>query len=217
MYLEQQINGVKMKVYRLNTGVLGVNTYILQNEKKRECIVIDPGGDFNMIMDSIKKLNSKPIAVLLTHGHFDHIGAVPDFQNLGIEVYVHFADDGLMVNPRSNDFPQLSKFTRSCKADKYVQDRDVLKLAGMKVEVITTPGHTRGSICYKVENNIFTGDSLFRGSVGRADMEGGDYNTLIYSIKHKLLRYHECLVYPGHDEMTDIDVERDTNPYLQGE
>lgn len=202
-----------MIVYRIITGMIGVNTYIVANEKTNECIIIDAGGDYNKIMSKIKGFSLNPKGVLLTHGHFDHIGAVAQLQKDGLKVYLNQADDGFTVNPRSGGFPEFAKYITPFKTDVFVNDNDVICLAGLEIKVITTPGHTLGGVTYLIEDSLFTGDTLFHLSIGRTDLEGGDYKTLISSIKNKLFTYTDKKVYPGHEEMTDIDYEKNYNPY----
>ena len=204
-----------MKVERLETGFLAVNTYIVINEKQKSCVVIDPGGDYGRIMDRINSLNLKIAGVLLTHGHFDHIGACAKMQKDGCKIYLNYGDDGFTKYPRSAGFPEFSSFITPFQADVFVNDGDVLNLIGYKFKVLTTPGHTMGSVCYLVENCIFTGDTLFHMSVGRTDLEGGAFDLLLNSIKYKLLPLNNLTVYTGHGEMTDIDFEKKNNPYFQ--
>lgn len=195
------------------TGMIGVNTYLVVNEQTNECVIIDAGGDYNKIFDKIIELKLTPKAVLLTHGHFDHIGAVAELQKDGLKVYMSEKDSGFTTNPRSGGFPEFAKYTKPFKADVFVKDGDILVLAGLKFTVIETPGHTKGGITYLVENALFTGDTLFHLSIGRTDLEGGDFNTLISSIKNKLFVYTDKIVYPGHEEITNIDDEKAFNPY----
>ena len=200
-----------MKLITMQTGVLGVNTYLVINENNGEAIVIDAGGNYQQIVEKLASENAKAVAVLLTHGHFDHIGAVSEFQNAGVTVYIHKADSLLTESPASAGFPEVAKLVVPFSADIFVEDGEVLNLAGMNVGVITTPGHTCGGVCYKIENSLFTGDTLFYRSYGRYDLAGGDYNTLMKSIKEKLFTLENLDVYPGHERSSTIDFEKQNN------
>lgn len=205
----------KITVDRLTTGLLGVNTYIVGNEKTHECVLIDTGGDYRKIKDTLFALNYTPRAVLLTHGHFDHIGACESFQKDGLKIYIAFPDDGFTTNPRLDGFPDVSKLTKAFKCDEYVFDGETLDIAGLKIEVIATPGHSKGSVCYLIGDFLFTGDTLFHMSIGRTDFEGGDFDELISSVKNKLFVLTDKKVFPGHGEFTDIDFEKANNPYFR--
>lgn len=197
--------------------MLGVNTYLIINEKNKECFVIDPGDEFNKIKQKIVENGANCKAVLLTHGHFDHIGAVKDFQDEGVAIYVKKEDEQFCIEPRSERYAHLTKGIKSFSADHYVEDKQVLKIADIDVEVIHTPGHSKGSVTYKIENNLFCGDTLFFQSIGRTDFPSGSYDEIISSIKNKLFCYSNMRVYPGHGVSTSIDEEKLFNPYFNGE
>lgn len=203
-----------MDIYKLETGLLGANTYIV-TENKTECIIIDAGGDHHKIIKTLNDLSLTPKAVFLTHGHFDHIGACKQLQYDGLKVYINYADDGFTKCPRLDGFPDVSKYTKPFTCDKYVNDGDTIDIAGLNIKVISTPGHSKGSVCYVIGNVIFTGDTLFHMSIGRTDLEGGDYDELIDSVKDKLFVLSGYKIYPGHGEISDIDFERKNNPYFK--
>ncbi len=203
-----------INVYKLETGLLGANTYILAKQDSRECVIVDAGGDYRKIKNLLNELNLSPKAVLLTHGHFDHIGACKSFQEDGVKIYINYADDGFTKCPRLDGFPDVSKYTKPFSADVYVNDGDLLEIADLRIKVISTPGHSKGSVCYLIDGMLFSGDTLFHMSIGRTDFEGGDYDELIESVKNKLFVLENVKIYPGHGEMSDIDLEKNCNPYF---
>ncbi|MEG2002146.1 MAG: MBL fold metallo-hydrolase [Clostridia bacterium] len=203
-----------MRIEMMNTGILGVNTYIVFNDELHECVVIDAGGDFQRLSNYIAENGATCKAVLLTHGHFDHIGAAKEFQDNGAVVYIHKADEDFTLTPSSAGYPSLAKTVKPFSADKFVNDGDVLKLAGLDILVIHTPGHSKGSVTYKIESNLFCGDTLFCHSIGRTDLPGGDYDEIMKSIENKLFCFSNMKVFPGHDQFSTIDDEKINNPFF---
>ncbi|MGI6701591.1 MAG: MBL fold metallo-hydrolase [Christensenellales bacterium] len=197
-----------MKIKRLITGPLGVNTYIISSAGGS--IVIDPGGNY----DEIIKYAENVSAVLLTHGHFDHIGAVYDFYSRGVKVYIHYNDADKLS---SGNIPALYykiKLPGDIKPE-FLNGDEILSLNGINIKVIHTPGHSAGSVIYIIDNNIFSGDTLFYNSYGRYDFSDGDYLTLKDSIIDKIFTLQgDYNIYPGHGEYTSLDYERKYNPIL---
>ncbi len=201
------------------TGVLQVNTYLLIDEKSKEAVIIDLGGDFEKLNDEIKKHDAKLKFVLNTHGHFDHImGDVSVLEGENkVPIYMHKSDLPLSDNIEDSlkkwgiaaSFPKI-------KIENFVDESSDLAIGGHKITVIHTPGHTLGGVCYLIDNDLFAGDTLFYNSIGRTDLEGGNYQTLISSIKDKLFKLNdEVKVYPGHGPATTIAFEKQNNPYLK--
>lgn len=190
-------------------GVYDVNCYILVDDESKECAVIDAGGDAGRIEAAIKSMNGKPKYLLLTHGHFDHVGGVEEIcSTYNIPFYISKADEEYMEKDNSI-------FGTLPKASGYLKEGDVLKLGSYEIKVIETPGHTKGGLCFAVDNKVFTGDTLFQGSVGRTDFLGGDMEEIIRSIKTKLLPLGDDVkVYPGHGSSSSIGFEKMKNPYL---
>jgi len=194
-------------------GYYGVNCYIAGRKEKGEVVIIDPGADFSKIKSVLDEYKLKPVAVLNTHGHFDHIGANDKFN---LDVYVHSADKEMLTDPQSNLSIFFGKPLKVNANIKILQDKDTVALAGMDFEVLHTPGHTPGGVCLRVENLLFSGDTLFSGSVGRTDFPGASHEQLINSIKNKILTLpDETVVYPGHGAPTTIEIERKENTSLR--
>ena len=194
-------------------GAYQENTYFLIDEITKEAVIFDPGAQAELIFNIIERLNIKPKMILLTHGHFDHVGAVKEIKNkYEIPFYISKEDEDMR---KIDD----SLFGEIPKVDGYLEDGDKLIFGnGKEIKVITTPGHTPGGICFLCEDILITGDTLFNGSIGRTDFTGGDFNTLISSIKNKLLGLGDnTKVYPGHGAESTIGYEKRHNPYILGD
>ncbi|MFU0823684.1 MBL fold metallo-hydrolase [Clostridium sp.] len=201
-----------MKIKRIPAGIYGANCYILFDENTRVGCVIDPGGDADVLIREIDDSKIELKFILLTHGHIDHVGGVEELKkNYNLPVYINGKDKELM-NRRVEVFGSLWNVTEE---DKEIKDGDVLKLGDFEITCIETPGHTPGGMCFLVNNVIFTGDTLFHGSIGRTDFPGGDYRELINSIKTKLMPLSDdIIVLPGHEDESSIGFERKYNPFL---
>ncbi len=206
--LERLFN-MNIKIITIPVGPLKANCHIVYSDELKKVLVIDPGGDFSMIDSKIKSLNKSGGAVLLTHAHFDHIMATSEFINAGFKVYMHKNDIPLLEGDGN-----LAKYM-GLKLSKFIVDNQLIggffDICGFKVEVIETPGHTAGSVCYKIENNLFSGDTIFKESFGRFDFPSGDLNALIISIKKLFALKEKLVIYSGHGEITTLDEERKSN------
>jgi glyoxylase-like metal-dependent hydrolase (beta-lactamase superfamily II) len=194
-----------------------VNCYITGDSETKEVIIIDPGFDGESIKKAIDKNGYKPKAVVLTHGHGDHIGAVSELMDTyGIPLYIHKFELDMISETKSNFSKMIFGKTIILTADKHLSEGDIIKVGNIEYEVIHTPGHTPGGICLKSGDALFTGDTLFQGSIGRTDFPGGSYEQIINSIKTKLLKYNdETKVYPGHNGFSSIGYEKKYNPFLK--
>lgn len=206
-----------MRIEKFSVGILGTNCYLVINEETREMAVIDPGGYSKKLAEYIKEEKLKPAAILLTHGHFDHIMGIDGFlRDFHVPVYVHEDDADVMTDARLN----LSRTYTSGYTfpdAEYVKDKERLEFAGFTFEVIHTPGHTKGGCCYYIssEHVLFSGDTLFQNSVGRTDFENSSTSDLIRSVREKLFVLpEETHVYPGHSGETMIGYEKTHNPYV---
>lgn len=206
-----------MKIIRIPAGIYAVNCYIVYSNITREGIVVDPGGDVNTIIKSIEDNDIKIKYIVLTHGHGDHIGAVSDLKNeLDAPVLIHEDDLIMLQDADINLSSSMAIGAVEIKPDGLLKDGDTLELGNHIVEVIHTPGHTPGCISLKVGNYLLSGDTLFKGSVGRTDLMGGNSDHIIKSIKERLLVFHDdVIVLPGHGDTTTILAEKMYNPFLQ--
>lgn len=204
-----------MLVKRVPAGVYAANCYIIIDETTKECVILDPGGDGEALIQYIKELKVEPKIILLTHGHSDHTGAVGELcSEFNITAHIHEADNTLVEN-NEYMFGLSAHNGKVFKLVPDIQECKNTKIGNLDIKVIETPGHTPGGVCYLVEDKLFTGDTLFLRSIGRTDLAGGDYDTLISSINNKLLDLEDnIIVYPGHGPSSTIGFERDNNPLI---
>ena len=194
-----------LKIHTLTLGMYQTNTYIIHEENSKSCCVIDPGYQADTILRKIESLGLTLDAILLTHGHFDHVGAVKDLAaDTDCRVFL-CADDTLL--------PPMFTAGKLYYTDTYTEG-SILNIAGLYIHVLHTPGHTPGSVCLLVGDVIFSGDTLFEGSCGRTDI-GGDWATILKSLKRLAAMEADFTVYPGHGGSTTLAAEKKYNPYMK--
>jgi glyoxylase-like metal-dependent hydrolase (beta-lactamase superfamily II) len=205
-----------MKIHRLPAGIYAVNCYIVYSENTLDGIVIDPGGDADEIKKYIENNNVKLKYIVLTHGHGDHIGGVNELKkSFKVPVLIHEDDVELLQDCNKNISALMAMGCVELDPDKTLMDNDIIEFGDIKAVVLHTPGHTKGSICLKIENYLISGDTLFNRSIGRTDLYGGSFETIINSIKTKLLILpEETVVLPGHGQSSTIKNEKENNPFL---
>lgn len=206
-----------MEIIRIPAGIYAANCYLVYDEDTKEGIAIDPGGDVDDIINKIQELDLDIKYIVLTHGHGDHIAGVEglkDYTNAKIAVH---KDDGPMVRDGNKNLSsRMAMGTVEFEPDILLDEGDLIKFGNLSAEVIHTPGHTPGGISLKIGDALFTGDTLFAGSIGRTDFEGSSFESIINSIKTKLITFpDDTRVFPGHGSATTIKREKSYNPFLR--
>jgi hydroxyacylglutathione hydrolase len=208
-----------MDVRMLTVGPVQENCFVIRRDGANSALIVDPGEEADRLLRAVDELGVKLEAILLTHTHFDHVGAVaPVARATGAPVYCPKLEVGVLADIMAFvPWPGFGPF-ESYDADETVEGGERLHLAGFDIDVIFTPGHSPGHVTYAIEDEqaLFSGDVLFQGSVGRTDLPGGDHATLMASIAGLLERYgDDTAVHPGHMGLTTLGRERATNPFLQ--
>jgi len=198
-----------MLIKTLPVGMLETNCYVLTDEVTNECAIIDPGAESNTILDYIESNKLTPVAIFITHGHFDHFMALEELVGeIDAPVYIH-----------ENDFDRKGqgeryKLSSNSKLNFY-KEADEIQIGQLKVTVLETPGHSPGSVTLMCEDALFTGDTLFSGDCGRTDLPGGSREIILHSLRKIAEIDGDFEVYPGHDESTTLDNERKFNRDVQ--
>ncbi len=206
-----------VKIETVITGLLGENAYIVYDDEAREAVVIDPGADDAEIAARMKQLGVVPKAILLTHGHHDHIGAVRALKDkYNVQTMIHKSDAPMLTDPVKNLSALFSGAAVSPPADKTLQDGDTLLIAGLEIGVLHTPGHSAGSVCFLIGNRLFSGDTLFAGSIGRTDFPDSSWEQMQRSLTVLYNLPGDYTVLPGHGPASTLADERRHNPWMKG-
>lgn len=205
-----------MIIKQFTLGQLENNVYLVMDEKTKKAVLIDATAVSPEIVQTVKELGAKVQYILLTHGHFDHVMGVNALKKvLNTEAVIH--KDDLAVSDNVNEFTRLFGLPDGevPKYELFIKDGDIIPVGDMKIKVIHTPGHTEGGVCYLIDDKMFSGDTLFRESVGRTDLFGGSFEKLSDSIKNKLFKLNDNItVYPGHGPQTTIGHEKKYNELI---
>lgn len=206
-----------MKISTYPLGQMQTNCYFLVSEATRECAVVDPGDECEKILRRLTERELHVKYILLTHAHFDHIMALEELRSVtGAPVCIHTADAPALLDPNMSMMAQFADIHTPCRpADILLNDGDTLTLGEETILVLHTPGHTLGSVCYLTDTAMISGDTLFRGNIGRYDFYGGSFSTLQNSLHRLAALPQNFRVYPGHGASTWLDTERETNIYMR--
>ncbi len=201
----------------LTVGPLGVNCYLVGDDETRETLVIDPGGDAREILDTLRHGRLTPIAIVATHAHFDHLLALEEVRAETRAPFLLHADEAETLAHAAMGARLFGfAFAPPAPADRLLREGDAVNAGALAFQVLHTPGHSPGGMCLWRDNHVFVGDTLFQGGIGRVDLPGGDYATLMRSIRDKLLTLPDAtIVHPGHGAATTIGEERQLNPFLR--
>lgn len=208
----------KLMLRGIVVGPVCTNCYFLKNKQTQEILIVDPGAEQEKIISALKQLQGKPVGILLTHGHYDHVCAVNELKEYyQIPVYAAKAEETLLADTNQNLSAAWSGIPYKVKPDVLLKDGEEIQVAGFEITTILTPGHTIGSCCYwlKEENICLSGDTVFYGNCGRCDLPTGSMSQMRKSLNKIFAMLPEAtVIYPGHGEETDVEFEKKNNPYL---
>ncbi len=209
-----------MELQTIVVGPFAVNCYLFWDKTTMDGVIIDPGAEAENIVSAVTRAGINPRAVLLTHGHGDHIAGVADVKkHFDIPLYVGRGEEELLANPSDNVSAFFDDPIVSPPADKLLDDEQMIRLGSVELRVLATPGHSPAGVCYLHERDgvLFCGDTLFAGSIGRTDFPGCSLETLLESIQRKIMPLPEdVLCFPGHGVRTTVGAEKNGNPFLRG-
>lgn len=202
-----------MKVIQMEAGLLRTNCYLFTTNEGNTAIV-DPGGDAQKILDAANENGGNVKYILLTHGHFDHIEAVKELKaQTGALVVIHTQDSDMLTDPRKSLAAQFgASKEKQCPADIFLNGGEEIQFDNLLIRTLHTPGHTAGSVCYLVDDAMFSGDTLFRNSIGRTDLPTGNYAQMVDSLGKLSTLKGDYHVYPGHGIATTLAAEKENNP-----
>lgn len=208
---------MSIKIKQFIAGQLENNMYLVYDEDTKKAVLIDATAPVPELLDTVKNLGLDVEYILLTHGHFDHILGLTELKKaLGAEAVI--CHDDLIISDNINEFTRFFGGMEESVPpvyEKFIKDGDVITVGNMQIKVIHTPGHTEGGVCYLLNDKLFSGDTLFMGSVGRTDLFGGNFDKLSDSVKNKLFKLDDNIkVYPGHGPKTTIGYEKKHNEIL---
>ncbi len=205
-----------MIIKQFVAGLIENNMYLVVDEKTRDAVVIDAPADISELHKVIKELGANVKYILITHGHFDHIMGLSSLKK-SLDAPSAICKEDLVISDNVNEFTRLFGVPDITPPtyEKFVKDGDVLEVGEMKINVIQTSGHTEGGVCYLIDDNLFSGDTLFKQSVGRTDLFGGNFEKIKHSVKDILFNLDENIkVFPGHGPMTTIAYEKKYNEII---
>lgn len=206
----------KLQLEKINLGMIQTNCYLLINKDTKETIIVDPADEAAKLIRYITELQVKPVAIILTHGHYDHIGAAKEIaKHYDVSIYAGAEEEAMLLDGSLNLSGHMGNAI-TVRGAKLLKDKEMLREAGFDLLVLHTPGHTKGGVCYYIEAEkvLISGDTLFHENIGRADLPTGSLSMLVSSVKRLIAELPEdTAVYPGHEQATTIGHEKQYNPY----
>ncbi len=214
--MKHTLPGSETEVRRVAVGPFQVNTFFLHRRGESDTVVIDPGDESERLFAIVEENGWRPVAILNTHAHLDHIGAVQAFRTR-FDIPFHLDEKDRFLLEAAPDHARMFGITppEIPPIDRPLDGTGTITLAGMRIETIHTPGHSPGSVCFRVDGRLFAGDLVFQGSIGRTDLPGGDFETIAKSLREELLTLpDETVLHCGHGPDTTVGEERKNNPFL---
>lgn len=207
----------QIEIIQIPVGVFRANCYLIFCSESRKAVIVDPGDEGESILQTIRELKLEPEWILLTHGHGDHIGAVGFLKNsLNLKVAIHWEEANMLIDARANLSILFGESILASPADRLFRDGDTFNLDDRTITVLHTPGHSPGGSSFLLDRHVFTGDALFKETVGRTDFPGSSHSRLIKGIREKILTLDDDVtIYPGHGPTSTVGEERRNNPYLR--
>ena len=203
-----------LQIHTLSLGAYQTNTYIVHDSDSKSCTIIDPGYEARVILNKVTELGLSVDTILLTHGHFDHVGAVLEIEKAtSCVIWMHQGDYSPEKHPLRTMFYPLADL--SSPVVNFCEEGEVIRAGGLRFSVLETPGHTWGSVCYLSGDALFSGDTLFAGSCGRTDLLGGNWATIRTSLNRLKGIEADLRIFPGHGQSSTLDFEKNTNPYMR--
>ncbi len=203
------------KYKKIVVGELQVNCYLVYSENSGKCFIVDPGDESERIIEEVKIMGLTPESVVLTHGHMDHCGGVVPIQSeFGVGFRISEADIPVLNSEMNRELAESLGLEIPKRPDSFISPGMIIGDGDLRLEVIGTPGHSPGSVCFKSDNLLFSGDTLFSGSIGRTDLPGGDFKQIKRSLDKLRLLSPETTILPGHGESTSLDNELQYNPFM---
>lgn len=207
----------QMKYERVVVGALETNCYLVYCEQTMECAVVDPGAEPEKIFRIIEQKRLRPIILINTHGHVDHVGANKDIvEKYGIPLHIHSSDSALLSNILNSTMGFFIGAKKSPPPDRFIEEGEEVSIGNSRLKVIHTPGHSPGSVSLSGDGFLLSGDVLFCGGVGRTDLPGGSWTELEKSIRNKIYSLpDDTLILPGHGPLTTVGQEKKSNPFVR--
>lgn len=199
----------------ISVGELEVNCYLIYSKESNKCFIVDPGDEGGKIVNAVRELGLMPDSVILTHAHIDHCGGVAlVLSEFDIPLLMHEGDLPVLNSRVNREISEALGLQSAPQPDRFFSDGDIVSCGGLSIKIVHTPGHTPGSVCLSINSLLFTGDTLFAGSIGRTDLPGGDFKTIQASLDKLRTFPDDTRILPGHGDSTTLKREIDFNPFM---